>query len=49
METLIQITGLQYACEGTDVATLMAELEGSVRKCCSSRNRPTTSASWCAH
>ena len=27
METLIQITGLQYACEGTDVATLMAELE----------------------
>lgn len=27
METLIQITGLQYACEGTDVATLIAELE----------------------
>ena len=27
METQIQITGLQYACEGSDVATLMAELE----------------------
>ena len=29
METLIQITGLQYACEGTDVAIVASDYEKS--------------------